>query len=48
MVARGEVWDVALNPTRGAEIQKTRPCVVVSRALWIVELQPSRRNGLHK
>jgi mRNA interferase MazF len=27
---RGEVWWVQLDPTRGAEIQKTRPCVVVS------------------
>lgn len=30
MVARGEVWLVALDPTIGSEIQKTRPCVVVS------------------
>lgn len=29
---RGEVWRVGLSPTRGAEIQKTRPCVVVSAA----------------
>ena len=29
-VKRGEVFLVALDPTRGAEIQKTRPCVVVS------------------
>jgi mRNA interferase MazF len=29
-VARGEVFLVTLNPTRGAEIRKTRPCVVVS------------------
>lgn len=27
---RGEIWLVALDPTRGAEIQKTRPAVVVS------------------
>ncbi|MGF6778350.1 type II toxin-antitoxin system PemK/MazF family toxin [Paraburkholderia sp. GAS334] len=32
MVARGEVWLVALDPTIGSEIQKTRPCVVVSPA----------------
>lgn len=25
-----EVWLVGLDPTQGAEIQKTRPCVVVS------------------
>ncbi|HDV8354012.1 TPA: type II toxin-antitoxin system PemK/MazF family toxin [Burkholderia vietnamiensis] len=30
MVMRGEVWLVALEPTLGSEIQKTRPCVVVS------------------
>lgn len=29
-VARGDVYLVDLNPTRGSEIQKTRPCVVVS------------------
>ncbi|MCC6931500.1 MAG: type II toxin-antitoxin system PemK/MazF family toxin [Gemmatimonadaceae bacterium] len=27
---RGDVLLVALDPTRGSEIQKTRPCVVVS------------------
>jgi mRNA interferase MazF len=32
MVVRGEVWSVALDPTLGSEIQKTRPCVVVSPA----------------
>lgn len=29
-VARGDVFLVNLNPTRGGEIRKTRPCVVVS------------------
>jgi len=29
---RGEVWLVALDPTTGAEIGKTRPAVIVSRA----------------
>jgi mRNA interferase MazF len=29
-VQRGEVWLAALDPTIGAEIQKTRPCIVVS------------------
>ena len=29
-VSRGDVFLVAMNPTRGQEIQKTRPCVVVS------------------
>jgi mRNA interferase MazF len=28
--SRGEVWLVALDPTQGSEIRKTRPCLVVS------------------
>lgn len=27
---RGEVYSVQLDPTRGSEIRKTRPCLVVS------------------
>jgi mRNA interferase MazF len=27
---RGEIWWVALDPTLGSEIHKTRPCIVVS------------------
>lgn len=30
LVARFEVYLVALDPTRGTEIRKTRPCVIVS------------------
>lgn len=30
MVTRGEVWLAALDPTVGSEIQKTRPCLIVS------------------
>ena len=29
-IRRGEIWLVSLDPTVGAEIQKTRPAVVVS------------------
>ncbi len=29
-VARGDVWLAALDPTVGSEIQKTRPCVIIS------------------
>ncbi len=29
-VRRGDVFLVSLDPTRGEEIQKTRPCVIVS------------------
>jgi mRNA interferase MazF len=32
MVSRGEVWLVRLDPTEEREIQKTRPCLVVSPA----------------
>lgn len=30
MVKRGEIWLAALDPTAGSEIQKARPCLVVS------------------
>ena len=29
-VKRFEIWLAALDPTRGSEIQKTRPCLIVS------------------
>ena len=32
MVKRGEIWLATLDPTVGSEIQKTRPCVIVSPA----------------
>ena len=32
MVRRGEIWLAALDSTVGSEIQKTRPCVIVSPA----------------
>ena len=28
---RGEVWQVNLDPTIGAEIKKSRPCVIVNQ-----------------
>jgi mRNA interferase MazF len=28
---RGEVWEVNLDPTIGAEMKKVRPCVIVNR-----------------
>ena len=31
-VVRGDVWLAALDPTIGSEIQKTRPCLIVSPA----------------
>ncbi|MDR2875604.1 MAG: type II toxin-antitoxin system PemK/MazF family toxin [Methylobacillus sp.] len=30
MVARGDVWLASLDPAVSSEIQKTRPCVVIS------------------
>jgi mRNA interferase MazF len=30
MVKRGEIWLAALDPTIGSEIQKTRPCLIIS------------------
>ena len=30
MVSRGEIWLARLDPTEGREIQKARPCVIVS------------------
>jgi len=27
---RGEIWWVSLDPTQGAEIRKTRPCLVLT------------------
>lgn len=32
VVRRGEIWLVAPDPTIGSEIQKTRPCLVISPA----------------
>ncbi len=48
---RGDVWWVQLDPTRGSEIQKTRPCIVVTtdvvnarrRTVVIVPLSSSPR-----
>jgi mRNA interferase MazF len=34
-----EVWLVDLNPTRGTEIQKTRPCFVISPNEMNIHLQ---------
>jgi mRNA interferase MazF len=30
VVKRGEVWLASLDPSRGSEIRKTRPCLVIS------------------
>jgi mRNA interferase MazF len=33
MPRRGEIWWTALDPSVGAEINKTRPCVVISNSV---------------
>lgn len=42
---RGEVWKIALDPTVGREIQKTRPAVIVTNDIynqhnWVVLIMP--------
>ncbi len=48
---RGEVWLVSLEPTIGAEIRKTRPCVIVSpdemAALHTVIVAPLTSRGFN-
>jgi len=52
MVNRGEVYLVNLDPTVGSEVQKTRPCVVVSpdemnqyiRTIVIAPMTTKQRN----
>lgn len=50
MFARGDVHLVGLDPTRGSEIQKTRPCLIVSpddlnRHLGTVIVAPMTTGG---
>ena len=48
---RGDIWWVALDPTLGSEVRKTRPCVVISvkvlnemrRTVIVVPLSTSPR-----
>ena len=48
-IARFQVWLVSLNPTKGTEINKTRPCVVISpnemAALSTVLVAPMTTKG---
>ncbi len=48
-VSRFQVWFVSLNPTKGREINKTRPCVVISpnemAALSTVLVAPMSTKG---
>ena len=49
MVKRFDVWLVDLNPTKGREINKTRPCIVISpnemSALSTVIMAPMTTKG---
>jgi len=49
MVKRFDVWLVGLNPTKGREINKTRPCIVISpnemSALSTVIMAPMTSKG---
>jgi mRNA interferase MazF len=37
---QGEIWEVNLNPTIGAEIKKSRPCIIVNdNAMGILPLK---------
>ena len=50
---RGEIWWMALDPTLGSEIRKTRPCIVMSvkvlnerrRTVIVVPLSSSPKSG---
>jgi len=48
-ISRFQVWLVSLNPTKGKEINKTRPCVVISpnemAALSTVLVAPMTTKG---
>ena len=48
-ISRFQVWLVELNPTKGREINKTRPCVVISpnemAALSTVVVAPMTTKG---
>ncbi len=50
MVKRGEIWLVALDPTVGSEIKRSRPCVIVTppelnEHLRTVIVAPMTSNG---
>ena len=50
---RGEIWWVSLDPTMGSEINKTRPCLIVSnnvlnerrRTVVVIPLSSSPRSN---
>lgn len=48
-ISRFEIWLVGLNPTKGKEINKTRPCIIISpnemSALSTVLVAPMTSKG---
>lgn len=49
-VKRGDIWLARLDPTQGSEIQKTRPCLIMSpdsmnQSLRTVTAMPLTRAG---
>ncbi len=48
-ITRFQVWLVSLNPTKGKEINKTRPCIIISpnemEALSTVLVAPMTTKG---
>lgn len=48
-ISRFQVWLVSLNPTKGKEINKTRPCIIISpneiSALSTVIVAPMTTKG---
>ncbi|MCP4406969.1 MAG: type II toxin-antitoxin system PemK/MazF family toxin [Gammaproteobacteria bacterium] len=48
-IARFQIWLVSLNPTKGREISKTRPCIIISpnemAALSTVLVAPMTTKG---
>ena len=50
-IARFQIWLVKLNPTKGREVSKTRPCIVISpdemAALSTVLVAPMTTKGFH-
>ena len=34
VVLRGEIYSARLDPTGGSELQKTRPCLIVSNDIY--------------
>jgi len=51
VISRFDIWFVQLDPVKGSEIRKTRPCVVISpdemSSLKIAIVAPMTSKGFH-